>query len=110
MFLFQARENEIIDRIAHPFLFSDSWNRRTDRRLEGPMISLVLKFYGSAFRPFCALIDPGAQQTNLFDSQAFALLRHDEIRLHACHCVYEQTSRAIPRNDCRTQFSTFEGN
>jgi hypothetical protein len=74
----QLRRNEPVDGIGLAARWPlRRWNGRPNYGLEGPMRFL----FHAAFRPGRALIDPRAQQPNLFGGQRFALGRH----LHLLH-------------------------
>src|SRR5882724_5605794 len=99
MFMLQSRQNKVVDWILHPFfvLYGGHW--WTDRRFESPVISFVVDFDGSAFGPFRALINPGAQQSDLFGCQPVAFLRHQQIGLRASDCEDEQALCALAGNN-----------
>jgi len=61
------------------------------------------------FRPVGPLINPRAQETNLFGGQRVALLRHPgQIRFQSGDCVDEQALGAFSCNKRRTRFAALE--
>ena len=65
-FVFQSCEDKIVDRRADPFFVFHRGNLRADRRLECPMQPRVFGVSHRIFRPVGSLVNPRAQETNLF--------------------------------------------
>ena len=109
-FFVQTGEHEIVDGISDPPGAFDFWHTRADGRFEAPMLAFVFDLDRRAFRPIRSLVDPRAQQTDLFHCQAFALLRHkvvlafetgDQMNHHALS--------AFALDDYRPALTPFEG-
>jgi len=96
--LFQSRENESVNGVAHPRLVFHRWDwgaRRWDerpvRRAQG---------VGRIFRPLRPLINPCPQPTNLRGGEAVAGGRHDRL-FQTGDVSDEPTVRAVARHDDR---------
>jgi len=55
------------------------------------------------------LVDPRAEQADLFGRQARALARHNVVGVNSLHQGDDQTLGALAREDRRTAISPFEG-
>ena len=104
-FLFQSCQDKVVDRRAHPVLVFHRGNLRADRRLECPMLPRVLGVR-RVFRPVGSLVNPRAQETNLFGGQRIAFLRHaGQIRFQSGDRLDEQALGAFAGNKRRTRFA-----
>ena len=83
MFFFQSGEDEEVYWIASPVPVFDGWQRRAHGCFEGPMIPFIPGIGCHGVRPVCALVNPGAQHSELRCGEPFALWRHNRIRVEA---------------------------
>jgi hypothetical protein len=73
--LFEAREDEVVDRVADPGFIGDLRNGRALRRLEGPVVP-VARFASGRGGPGEVLFDPLAQDGDVFGRELGFAHRH----------------------------------
>src|SRR6185503_5983866 len=73
-----------------------------------PMLAFAGDLHRSRLRPGSALLDPGAEQPDLFGSQSFPFPGHDFVRHAPGHELDQKTLRAFPGNDGRTEIPALQ--
>src|ERR1051326_187187 len=114
MFLLQALQDKAVNRIARPapkaFGVFHSWNSWTHRRLESPMVARVFGASHGSLGPVRALVNPGAEQTDLFTGERVALLGHaGQVLFASGHGLDEEALRAVARHEEGSGVAAFEG-
>src|SRR5437868_489330 len=87
----------------------DRWYWRPHRRFKSPMFAPFPVLRQRGLGPGCALVDPGAQKSNLFRRERIAFLWHSsQVFFGPCHRLEQKALCALSSNEQRARIASFE--